>query len=93
MTQFIEYLQTHIKILVGLCYGILVVIVGFALVVDTSHAHSWVEQHIPAFWSIFGAIAAAIIIVVARWLGRAGLQVRTDFYDCCTGDNSNEEEK
>jgi uncharacterized membrane protein len=26
--------------------------------VDTHHAHTWVEQHIPAFWAIFGFVAA-----------------------------------
>ncbi|PID71836.1 MAG: hypothetical protein CSB34_05470 [Desulfobulbus propionicus] len=81
MIQLIEFLQTHIKIVVWGCYGLLAAIVGFALVVDTHHAHSWVEQHIPAFWSVFGLGAAAVIIGVSRWFGKAGIQVRTDFYD------------
>lgn len=91
MIQLIEYLQTHIKVVVWVCYGLLAVIVGFALVVDTHHAHSWVEQHIPAYWSLFGLGAAAIIIVVSRWFGNAGIQVRPDFYDTTTG--VSEEEK
>lgn len=93
MIQLIEFLQAHIKGVIWCCYGLLMAIAGFAFVVDTSHAHSWVEQHIPAFWSIFGILAAGVIIVVARWLGQAGLQVRPDFYDGCTNSSDSEAEK
>ncbi|WP_051305840.1 hypothetical protein [Desulfogranum mediterraneum] len=92
MIPIIEYLTKHLKPFIWVCCGILAVIIGFSLVVDTSHAHSWVEQHIPAFWSLFAAAAAAIIMVGASWLGRAGLQVRPDFYGCCPEAKTSEEE-
>lgn len=57
------------------------IIVWFSLQVDTAHAHSWVEQHIPAFWSIFGFVAAAVILLAIAGLGRLGLQVGNDFYE------------
>jgi len=49
--------------------------------VDTHHAHTWVEQHIPAFWAIFGFLAASVLIFIAGWLGKSGIQTREDYYD------------
>jgi predicted tellurium resistance membrane protein TerC len=80
MIALIEYLQARLKIVVVVCYVLLALIAVASLLVDTHHAHSWVEQHVPAFWSLFGFTAAAVIIGVARWLGRSGIQAPTDFY-------------
>ena len=77
----IEYLQARIKTVILTCYILLALIVAFSCVVDSSHAHTAVERAIPFFWSVFGFIAAAIIIVVARWYGHSGIMTREDYYD------------
>lgn len=81
MNTFIDYLQAHLKPVIGVCIGLLICIVGFAMIVDTSHAHTWVEKHIPFFWSLFGFAAAATIIGFTRWFGRSGIQAREDYYE------------
>ena len=82
MIKFIEYLQTErMKTVIMVCYVLLFLIASFAAIVDKQHAHTWVEQHIPFFWSIFGFCAAAAIIGIARWYGKAGIQVPEDYYE------------
>ncbi|MBM9615799.1 hypothetical protein JWJ90_16140 [Desulfobulbus rhabdoformis] len=89
MIAIIKYLQARLKTVVVVCYALLAVTAASSLLVDTHHAHSWVEQHVPCFWSLFGFAAAATIIGVARWFGRSGIQAPTDFY---TRSQSSEEE-
>ncbi|MDY0390438.1 MAG: hypothetical protein RBQ88_05870 [Desulfobulbus oligotrophicus] len=81
MTNCTTFLQTRQKTLVALGWTLLVLIAGASLVVDSGSAHSWTEQHVPFFWSLFGFIAAVVIIGIARWLGRSGIQAPTDIYD------------
>lgn len=81
MTALIAYLQARLKTVVTICCVLLAVIAGASLTIDTHHAHTWVEQHVPFFWSLFGFAAAAIIIGVARWFGRSGIQAPADVYD------------
>jgi predicted tellurium resistance membrane protein TerC len=81
MTTLIEYLQARIKTVTTVCCVLLAVVAGGSLLIDTHHAHTWAEQHVPFFWSLFGFAAAAVIIGVARWFGRSGIQAPTDFYD------------
>ncbi len=89
MIAVIKYLQARLKTVVVVCCVLLAVIAASSLLVDTHHAHSWVEQHVPFFWSLFGFAAAAVIIGVTRWFGRSGIQAPTDFY---TRSQSSEEE-
>ncbi|WP_448873486.1 hypothetical protein [Desulfobulbus propionicus] len=89
MIALIESLRARSKTVVTVCYVLLAVIAVGSTQVDTHHAHSWVEQHVPCFWSLFGFTAAAVIIGVARWFGRSGIQAPTDFY---TRSQSSEEE-
>jgi len=84
MTALIAYLQARLKIVVTVCFVLLAVIAGASLAIDTHHAHTWAEQHVPFFWSVFGFAAAAVIIAAARWFGRSGIQAPTDFYDRST---------
>lgn len=91
MTAFIDYLQAHMKVVTGCCIGLLIGIGIFAIGVDTSHAHSWVEKHIPFFWSLFGFIAAAAVIGFTRWFGQSGIQTNVDYYDCSSSTVSEEE--
>lgn len=81
MTNFIAFLQTRLKTVIALSFVALGVIAVSSLLVDTRHAHSWVEQHVPFFWSLFGFAAASAIIGLARWFGRSGIQVPADIYD------------
>lgn len=93
MIKLIDFLQERIKTVILVCYILLALIVVFAAMVDKSHAHTWVEQNIPFYWSLFGFVAAAVIIGVAYWYGRSGIQTRTNYYDCplkddCTSSDS-----
>lgn len=81
MTNHIDSLRAQQKAVNALCLTALGLIAGSSLLVDTGHAHSWVEQHVPFFWSLFGFAAAAAIIGLARWLGRSGIQAPADVYD------------
>lgn len=81
MNKLIDSLRERIKTVIGTCYGILALVMAHSLYVDKSHAHSWAEQHIPFFWSIFGFAAAAAIIGFARWYGHSGIMTRPDYYD------------
>jgi hypothetical protein len=92
MNKLIEYLRNRLETVIKTCYGILALVLIYSLYVDKSHAHTWVEQNLPFFWSLFGFGAAAIIIGVAYWFGHSGIMVRKDFYDdekkshcCCSG--------
>lgn len=91
MTSLIAYLQEHLRTVVAVCYVLLAVIAGSTFLIDTHHAHTWVEQHIPFFWSFFGFAAAAVIIGTARWFGRSGIQAPADFYACPTSSSCEEE--
>lgn len=82
MTAFIEYLRGHLQTVVVVCYVVLAVIAGSSLLIDTHHAHTWAEQHVPFFWSLFGFAAATTIIGAARWLGQSGIQAHPDVYAC-----------
>lgn len=89
MNNLIEYLRDRLDTVIKTCYGILALVLAFSMYVDKSHAHTWVEQNVPFFWSLFGFGAAAIIIMVAYWYGHSGIMARKDFYDeeskseCC----------
>jgi predicted tellurium resistance membrane protein TerC len=80
MTALLAYLQARLKSVVTVCFVLLAVIAGASLTIDTHHAHTWAEQHVPFFWSLFGFAAAAIIIGAARWFGRSGIQAKADVY-------------
>lgn len=56
-------------------------IAGLSLGVENHHPHSWLEEHVPFFWSLFAFLAALVIICLSRWLARAGLEARPGCYD------------
>ena len=82
MTNLLAFLQANEKTVRAVCIALLAVFAGATLFVDTHHAHTWVERHVPFFWSFFGFGAAAVIIGVARWLGRSGIQTGPEVYGC-----------
>ena len=92
MTALIDKLWANSKAVVVVCYVLLAVVAVSALFVDTHHAHTWVEQHVPFFWSFFGFAAAAAIIGFTRWFGRSGIQARPDFYTCSPDSTTCEED-
>jgi len=81
MNKLIEYLHERLRIVIGTCYGILALTLAYSMYVDKSHAHTWVEQNIPFYWSLFGFAAAAIIIGFVYWFGHSGIMAREDYYE------------
>ncbi len=81
LVQLIEYLRDRLKTVVGVCVGILaLLILGDAVLVNKEHAHTGIE-HIPGFWSVFGFIACALIVILSKWYGHAGIMTRENYYD------------
>jgi len=81
IVNLIDYLRDRLRYVTYSCYGAMVFIVFWSMTVDTSHAHTWAEKMIPGFWAFFGLGSCAIIIMVARWYGKSGIQAREDYYD------------
>ena len=81
IAQLIDFLRNRLQTVTYFFFGGIVAIVIWSLTVDLHHAHTWAEQHIPAFWGIFGLISAMVIIFFSRWFGRGGIKTREDYYD------------
>ena len=81
LVQLIEYLRNHLKTVIRICIGVLaVVFLWDALLVSKEHAHTQIE-HLPGFWSVFGFVACALIVILSKWYGHAGIMTREDYYD------------
>jgi len=81
LVALLEFLRNRLKTVVRICLAILAVLILLdAVLVDKEHAHTRLE-HLPAFWSIFGFIGCAIIIIGSKWFGHAGIMTREDYYD------------
>ena len=81
MTTLIEYLEKHGKLVRVLTFiataGLLLwTVVG----VDTHHAHTWAEKHIPFFWSLFALVSTVILIFFAGWFSKV-IQKEKEYYD------------
>ena len=84
IVQFIEFLRSRLKTVVRVCLvllGLLVVASAIPGVVDTEHAHTWGEKHIPGFWAAFGFVGCVLIILLSKAFGHAGIMTREDYYD------------
>ncbi len=81
IVDLIDYLRDRLQYVAYSCYVAMAFIVIWSMTVDTSHAHTWAEKMIPGFWSLFGLGSCAIVIMVARWYGKSGIQAREDYYD------------
>ena len=79
--NLIDYLRDRLQYVIYSCYGAMAFIIIWSMTVDTSHAHTWAEKMIPGFWALFGLGSCAIVIMVARWYGKSGIQAREDYYD------------
>ncbi|MGO9202660.1 MAG: hypothetical protein ACLQM8_19230 [Limisphaerales bacterium] len=81
LAQLIEFLRNRLKTVVWVCMAVLALLVLWdATSVDKSDAHTGVER-LPAFWSVFGFIGCALIVIVSKWYGHAGIMTREDYYE------------
>lgn len=81
MIQFIDFLRERLKTVSSFLVALFAALFLWSLTVDTSHAHTWMEKHIPGFWSFFGFISCIVLIFVARWFRGTGIARREDYYD------------
>ncbi len=89
LVKLIEFLRNRLTTVVRICIGILgLLMLVDALLVSKKDAHTGIE-HIPAFWSFFGFVACAVIVIVSKWYGHAGIMQREDYYER----NQSEEER
>ncbi|MBU0483986.1 MAG: hypothetical protein KKB30_05680 [Proteobacteria bacterium] len=87
IVKLIDYLRDRLKMVVRLCYvGLALLVVYDFLFVDKHHVHTSVEK-LPGWWSIFGFIACALIIILSKlyghfkWFGGFRIMAREDYYD------------
>jgi hypothetical protein len=82
IVQFIDFLKERMQTVRILFYILVAAMLVWTVVgVDTHHAHTWMEAHIPGFWSIFGILSCLVLIYFARWFGKSGIMTREDYYD------------
>ncbi len=81
LAKLIEFLRNRLKAVIWSSLAVLALLILVdALLVDKEHAHTRPE-HVPAFWSVFGFVACAVIVLVSKWFGHAGIMTREDYYD------------
>lgn len=83
LVQFIEYLRTHLRIVIRICavlLGLLVALDAIPALVDKEHAHTATER-LPGFWAVFGFVGCVFLILVSKWFGHLGIMTREDYYD------------
>ncbi len=81
LAKLIEFLRNRLKIVIRISLGVLVLLMlADTFLVHKEHAHTKVE-HLPAFWSIFGFVGCALIVICSKWFGHAGIMTREDYYD------------
>ena len=80
LIETIKNVPLRLKSLFTLVTGGSLIIWSIASV-DKSHAHTWFEKNIPAFWSIFGISACLILIFFTKWFKNSGIQREEDYYD------------
>jgi len=81
LVKFIEFLRGRLKTVVWVCAAVLgLVVLWDAALVDKAHAHTAIER-LPGFWALFGFIGCALIIILSKWYGHAGIMTREDYYE------------
>jgi hypothetical protein len=83
LVKTIEFLRNRLKTVVCICLVLLALLVlldAIPAIVDKEHAHTALE-HIPGFWAGFGFIGCALLIILSKWYGKAGIVQREDYYD------------
>lgn len=81
LVQLIEYLHNRLKTVIRVCLGVLaLVVLADAVLVNKAEAHTkW--EHFPGFWAVFGFVGCALIIILSKWYGHAGIMTREDYYE------------
>ena len=81
IVKLIDFFRDRLKTVVRLSYVGLALVVAWDLIfVDKHHAHT-APEHWPFFWSVFGFVACALIIIISKWFGHLGIMTREDYYD------------
>ncbi|MEE4164384.1 MAG: hypothetical protein V2I35_00190 [Desulfocapsaceae bacterium] len=81
MIRIIDFILKRHRQINAVLVTIIIAIFLWSFTVDTSHAHTWAEKHIPGFWSLFGIVSCIILIFTARWFSSAGISKGEDYYD------------
>ena len=82
IVQLIDFLKERMQTVRALFYILIGAMLIWTMVgVDTHHAHTWMEAHIPGFWSIFGILSCLVLVFFAVWFGKSGIMTREDYYD------------
>ena len=82
IVDLIDYLKERQQTAKRLCYvAIGVMLIWTVVGADNHHAHTWMEAHIPGFWSIFSILCCLVLIYFANWFGKSGIMTREDYYD------------
>lgn len=90
LAKLIEFLRNRLKTVVWVCVAVLAVLVlGDAALVDKSGAHTGAERF-PGFWAGFGFVGCALIIILSKWYGHAGIMTREDYYEETTEEDGHE---
>jgi hypothetical protein len=83
LVRFIEFLRAPPRAMVRRYLIILLVLMlldAIPVLVDRSHAHTWAER-VPGFWGIFGFVGCALLILLSKAFGHAGVMTRENYYD------------
>ncbi len=83
LAKLIEYLRNRLKTVIWVCCAVLALLVLLDVVpavVDKEHAHT-APEHWPAFWSLFGFLGCAVLILFSKWYGHLGIMTREDYYE------------
>jgi hypothetical protein len=83
LVRLIEFLRNRLKTVIWVCCGVLALVVlcdAIPAMVDKQDAHTAAE-HVPGFWALFGLIGCALIIILSKWYGHAGIMTREDYYE------------
>jgi len=78
LIEIIDKLRT--KTVKKFAYGLLVLLILVDFIIPRHEIHFFGDK-IPGFWSLFGFISCALIIVVSKWLGQHWLMRDEDYYD------------
>lgn len=82
LVKLIEFLRLRLKTVVRVCVAALILLVaGDYFLVDKSEAHLPIEGRLPGFWALFGFLGCALIIILSKWYGHAGIMTREDYYE------------
>ncbi len=81
LVKIIEFLRNRLKVVVWICIAILAALVALDVtLVDKEHTHTMVER-LYGFWAVFGFVGCAVLIILSKWFGHAGIMQREDYYD------------